>query len=389
MKTIPNLERLVGLREDGGQPSFDLEALHRSIVVKLAAQGFEVPAAAEEGSIIELAGDLFQRYAEQSRQLTGQLAPVDARIQAFLDQMLASTGETIQLPSQTLLLDRYGLARALSLPAGGRQYHNSEVSSYHLSNGVLHNPVNDRRTTQGVFHVAEVGLPVPGDKIGVPLVAYARMLREALRPPRDLLRLPFTANWDEPVETMVSLLLRPLVCPEVPGVSSEKRLEIRFFAPGGLVSNLDFVEAIFGNWGDPFLPENDAGLDVEGWTGNTGCVILAPHLTRLKKKDLGLPRVSEATAEQRANGMCWSSEDELYNGGSPFKITARSAGGVMVTILADNYFGYCKKEVKGQISFSANLYGLAEEEHAGGALAFSTVSLGDRYAPDGRQLGSE
>ena len=45
----------------------------------------------------------------------------------------------------------------------------------------------------------------------------------------------------------------------------------------------------------------------------------------------------------------------------------------MVTILADNYFGYCKKEVKTQISFSANLFGLAEEEHAGGALAFSTV----------------
>ena len=28
----------------------------------------------------------------------------------------------------------------------------------------------------------------------------------------------------------------------------------------------------------------------------------------------------------------------------------------MVTIIADNYYGYCKKEVKTQISFSANLY---------------------------------
>ncbi len=46
---------------------------------------------------------------------------------------------------------------------------------------------------------------------------------------------------------MVSLLMRPLVCPEVPGVSCEKRMEVRFFAPGGLVSNLDFVESIFGN----------------------------------------------------------------------------------------------------------------------------------------------
>ena len=53
----------------------------------------------------------------------------------------------------------------------------------------------------------------------------------------------------------------------------------------------------------------------------------------------------------------------------------------MVTILADNYFGYCKKEVKTQIGYSANLFGLAEEEHAGGALAFATFNLGDRFVP--------
>jgi hypothetical protein len=386
-----DLERQVGLRGNGQVAVPNRQAMLRAIALKLAAMGFQVPSEAADTEALDLGRDLFARYREQSRLLSEHLSPVDRRIQDFLDGLFAElSGEApIRLPSETFLLDRYGLARELSLPLDADHWHNEQVSSYRLDNGVLHNPINDRRTTQGVFHVAEVGLPVPGDKLGVPLVAYARMLREALRPPRDLLRLPFTANWDDPVETMVSLLLRPLVCPAVPGVSSEKRLEIRFFAPGGLVSNLDFVEAIFGNWGDPFLPENDAGLDVEGWTGHSGCVILAPHLTRLKKKDLGLPHVSEATAEQRANGMCWSSDDELYNGGSPFKITARSMGGVMVTILADNYFGYCKKEVKTQISFAANLYGLAEEEHAGGALAFSTVSLGDRYAPDGRQLGSE
>ena len=42
-------------------------------------------------------------------------------------------------------------------------------------------------------------------------------------------------------------------------------------------------------------PENDAGLDVEHWTGHTGCVILAPHLTELTKRELGLPSWSEAT----------------------------------------------------------------------------------------------
>src|SRR5258708_39823299 len=90
---------------------------------------------------------------------------------------------------------------------------------------------------------------------------------------------PFTQP--HPAECFVSLLLRPMVCPEVPGFTSEKTMEIRFFAPGNLVSNLDFVESIFCNGGDPNLPENDAGLDVEHWTGHTGCVVLAPHLTKV------------------------------------------------------------------------------------------------------------
>ncbi|MCB1098815.1 MAG: hypothetical protein KDN22_24800, partial [Verrucomicrobiae bacterium] len=51
----------------------------------------------------------------------------------------------------------------------------------------------------------------------------------------------------------------------------------------------------------------------------------------------------------------------------------------------DNYFGYCKKEVKTQIGFAANLMGLAEEEHAGGALAFSSYDLGEDFRLNSRQ----
>ena len=156
-------------------------------------------------------------------------------------------------------------------------------------------------------------------------------------------------------------------------------MEIRFFAPGSLVSNLDFVESIFGNAGDPILPENDAGLDVEHWTGHTGCVILAPHLTQLTKKELGLPHWDAATERQRRDGMCWRDPDERYNDGRAFKLTCRSAAGVIVTIIADNYFGYCKKEVKTQISFAANLSGNLEEEHSGGALAFASYNLGNEF----------
>ncbi len=378
------LERAVGLKPDGSVWMPERRAAIRSILLKLAAMGVQVPADTADEDVLQLAGDLFARYREQTRLLSEHLCPADRRIQDYLDGLLATTGfpEPVRLPSETLILDHYGLARELSLPIDADAWRNELVTSHRLDNGVLHNPINDRRTTQGVFHVTEGGLPIPADKIGVPLGTYLRLLQEALRPPGHLMRLPFTANWPEPVETMVSLLLRPLVCPAAPRVTPEKRMEVRFFAPGGLVSNLDFVESIFGNAGDPYLPGHDAALDVDGWTGHSGCVILAPHLTRLLKKDVGLPHVSRATEAQRAAGMCWTEETELYNNGRPFKITSRGTQGVMVTILADNYFGYCKKEVKTQIGYSANLFGLAEEEHAGGALAFATFNLGDHFVPD-------
>ena len=159
-------------------------------------------------------------------------------------------------------------------------------------------------------------------------------------------------------------------------------MEIRFFAPGSLVSNLDFVESIFGNAGDPGLPENDAGLDTEHWTGHTGCVILAPHLTKVTKKSIGLPPWDQATARQRRDGMCWKDERELYNNGEAFKLTCRDESGVIVTLIADNYFGYCKKEIKTQISYAANLFGLCEEEHAGGALVFPSYDLGEEFSGD-------
>jgi hypothetical protein len=85
--------------------------------------------------------------------------------------------------------------------------------------------------------------------------------------------------------------------------------------------------------------------------------------------------------------MCWEDPEELYNHGSPFKITLRDKRGIMVTILADNYFGYCKKEVKTQIGLSANIFGLAEEEHAGGAVAFKSYSLGKNFYPEAGIVG--
>jgi len=351
------------------------------INIKLSLLGFQpvpTPAGAEFN---ELVSTLVAQYREKERLLANHLCPADQRLQTFLYDYLQEV-PVPKLPLRTLTLDRAGMARALSLPVDRDEFTSSILNSYRVRQGVLHNPKSDRRTTQGIFHVAEGGLPIPDDKIGVPKITFGKMLAFALNPPRELLRLPFTATQPEPAECFVSLLLRPLVSPEVPGFSPEKRMEIRFFAPGNLVSNLDFVESIFGNGGDPNLPENDAGLDAEHWSGHTGCVILAPHLTKITKKDAGLPHWDQATERQRRDGACWKDEWEFYNNGGAFKLTCRDATGVIVTIIADNYYGYCKKEVKTQISFAANLLGLCEEEHAGGALVFPSYDLGEEFSGD-------
>ncbi|MEO8660272.1 MAG: hypothetical protein ABI693_17520 [Bryobacteraceae bacterium] len=357
--------------------------LIRYINLKLAALNQPTSDSAADPYFLELAGPLLRNYHEKDRILGDHHCPVDARIQSFLDSYLAPVCPTgaPRLPVNTFVLDRPGLGRVMSLPPAGDTFSSPYLNSYRLPQGVLHNPASDRRTTKGIFHIVEGGLPVPADKYEVPKIAFARLLADAFRPTPDILTLPFTAGQPDCARLFVSLLMRPLVCPAT-ATDPEKRMEIHFFAPGSLVSNLDFVEGIFGNAGDPYLPENDAALDVEHWTGNTGCVILAPHLVGRQKKDLGLPHYDEATARQRRDGMCWRDKNEIYNEGRAFKIACRDARGVMVTVIADNYYGYCKKEVKTQISFAANLYGLCEEEHAGGAIAFPSYVLGQDFFAD-------
>jgi hypothetical protein len=356
------------------------EELARYINLKLAALGQPLCHHTADLQFLETAGPLLRRLHQKEQLLGSRHSPVDARIQAFLDAYLSDVCPqgAARIPAIAFNLDRAGMGRAVSLPAKGDCFSSPYVHSYRVPQGVLHNPAADRRTTQGLFHIAEGGFPIPADKAAVPKGTFAALWSAALRPPAALMTLPYTADQPDQASCFTTLLLRPLVCPAT-GRDPEKSMEVRFIAPGSLVSNLDFVESIFGNGGDPSLPENDAALDALHWTGHTGCVVLAPHLVGMRKSELGLPHVSEATGRQKRDGMCWSAEDELYNGGHPFKVTCRDNRGVMVTIIADNYYGYCKKEVKTQISYAANLFGSCEEEHAGGALAYATYVIGQEF----------
>jgi hypothetical protein len=353
------------------------------INLKLSALGQPTSSVTADPYLLDLAGPLLRNIHQKDQLLGNRLCPADTRIQTFLDSYLKPVcpDGAPRLPSCTFVLDRPGMARVMSIPASGHSFSSPLLKSYRLAQGVLHNPKSDRRTTQGIFHIVEGGLPVPADKIQATIPVFAHLLSAALHAPTEHMMTPFTADQPDVAKLWVSLLLRPLVCPAT-GKDPAKTMEIRFFAPAALISNLDFVEAIFGNGGDPYLPENDAALDVEHWTGHTGCVIVAPHIVGMRKKDLGLPHVEDASDIQRHNGMCWKEEGDLYNDGNAFKITCRDQRGVMVTLIADNYYGYCKKEVKTQISFAANLYGLAEEEHAGGAIAFPSYVLGNDFYGD-------
>jgi len=366
------------------------ERLVQKINLQLAVLGQPTCNIEAQDDYLQVAGDMVRKLQQNRRLLSEYRCPADRRIEVFVTGYLRNAGVDYRfsLPTQNFLLQQAGLARELSLPACGNTFVSDYISSYRVQQGVLHNPVKDRRTTQGVFHVVENGLPIPSGKKAVPALAFSRLLEAALNPPDSLLNLPFTDEQEAKAKTWISLLLRPTVSPEVEGLSPRMSMETRFFVPGGLVANLDFVERIFGNAGDPNLPENDAALDVDGWTGHTGGVMLAPHLTQLTKKALGLPHYDQASERQRTDGMCWKDPDELYNDGQAFKVVCRDMSGVVFTLIADNYFGYSKKEIKSQISYAANLLGGNEEEHAGGALVFPAYNLGDLFRPDSR-VGSE
>ncbi len=366
--------------------TFSNKKLIQYINLKLAALGHPVYADSMTARLVDIASPLLKNYQVKSQLLNKTKSPIGERIQGFMNDYLRDVPGNINtnFPANPFNLDHHGLARMLSIPPTADSYETDQIKSYRTAQGILHNPKSDRRTTKGVFHIAEGGLPIPDDKKAVPKVTFAKLLQAALNPPKELMQIPFTADQEVKAELFLSLMLRPIVVPAIPGVSAEKSMEINFLAPGSFVSSLDFVESIFGNAGDPYLPENDAVLEAENWTGHTGCVILAPHMIKFTKKELGLPHFDNATERQKRDGMCWKEDNELYNDGQAFKITARDERGVVITLISDNYFGYCKKEVKTQISYSANLYGLAEEEHAGGAIAHRSYNLGEKFYLDER-----
>src|ERR1051325_776546 len=148
-----NLNRTLGL--GSATPLYPDKQLLQYINLKLASLGCPTVAGDTDTEFEQMAGALLLHHRETDRLLADYLCPADQRIQDFLRDYLKQVPVPIRLPGQTFVLDRHGLARALSLPPDRDFFVSDIVSSYRVKQGVLHNPKSDRRTTQGIFHIAE------------------------------------------------------------------------------------------------------------------------------------------------------------------------------------------------------------------------------------------
>ena len=231
----------LGINPDSGENEVGRNALFEYVNMRLSAAGQPVFGSESDYPVLELAKPLLENYREFSKLSSKIYCPPDLRIMrfitSFLEDVMDEREPVPELPHKTFVLDHFGTARTLSLPPDSDMYQNAYVQSYRVRQGVLNNPQNDRRTTAGVFHVVEGGLPVPDDKKSVPKIVFKNMWKKAFEADDALLELPFTSTQKDKAKTWVSLLLRPIVCPAVPNLSKAKKMEIRFFAPGGLVSN--------------------------------------------------------------------------------------------------------------------------------------------------------
>src|ERR1035441_2435364 len=117
----------------------------RYINLKLALLGFPTVAASSDPEFEEMTAAVLQRQHETDRLLADYLCPADQRIQVFLNAYLKETGLAIKLPGRTFVLDRYGLARVLSLPPDRDEFTSEHVRSYRVKQGALHHPHSARR----------------------------------------------------------------------------------------------------------------------------------------------------------------------------------------------------------------------------------------------------
>src|SRR5436853_7722765 len=102
------------------------QQLVHTVNLKLAALGCAPVQSQSELDFQEVARTILSHHRADEPAVEA-LCPADRRIQNFIDRYLGPKAFT--LPSRTFILDRYGLARALSLPCDGDEFFSDIISS--------------------------------------------------------------------------------------------------------------------------------------------------------------------------------------------------------------------------------------------------------------------
>ena len=122
---------------------------YHHINLQLAALGQPTCEMDDDRQYLDIANGLLKKYSQQRRLLAQYRCPADQRIEDFLNQYfdVNDINATVRIPGETFVLEQKGLARELSLPYHGDEFHSAYVDSYRIQQGVLHNPKTDIRTT--------------------------------------------------------------------------------------------------------------------------------------------------------------------------------------------------------------------------------------------------
>ena len=90
------------------------------------------PGSPKHSEMVQVIDDKVENLATQD------LAPVDQRIQGFMNEVFGERAP--QLLQETFRLDQHGLARTIALPREGNTYSNQIINSFRVTQGILHNP---------------------------------------------------------------------------------------------------------------------------------------------------------------------------------------------------------------------------------------------------------
>lgn len=118
-------QRSLGWDRDVSNSAGERQRMRSYIAFQMASAGLSPPdEATSVDSMATFSAGILDSLKEKNRLLAEHRAPIDSRIEAFLNNHFSKELEDspLRLPGRSMTLDRHGMARELSLPVGGHSF---------------------------------------------------------------------------------------------------------------------------------------------------------------------------------------------------------------------------------------------------------------------------